>query len=355
MPGWLDDGDATGLVLLAFLGAGQTHLEGDYQPEVQRGLDFLLYDDCIPSIRPQLQEGFLFTGGVKSGAPYAPVFLSGAQLSALKEPPPVPAQLVRYCRNGYHYHLQYTHALATTALGETFAMTRDRRLPRIVDGAVQQLIYLQRPDGGWGFTMGASHTFDTPSNTSLLIWQVIALKSTQFARFKVPESVYRKINGFLDSVSSQKGSQYAYAARQRASPAMTAAGLLCRMYVDGKPDDERIRAGIRYLDDKGFDPNDMYYNFLATQVMFHWGGPEWDRWNPAMREHLISTQIRTGHAAGSWDVADRHGNLGGRMYMTTLALLTLEVYYRHLPLNHRERMEIPLRDVPEVAGNNAAE
>ena len=86
----------------------------------------------------------------------------------------------------------------------------------------------------------------------------------------------------------------------------------------------------------------MYYNYYATQVMHHWGGPEWDRWNNVMREHLIRTQIRDGHATGSWDVADRHGSLGGRLYMTTLALLTLEVYYRHLPLYQKDRIEIPL-------------
>ena len=80
--------------------------------------------------------------------------------------------------------------------------------------------------------------------------------------------------------------------------------------------------------------------------MHHWGGPEWDRWNKVMREYLIKTQIQEGHATGSWDVADRHGNAGGRLYMTTLALLTLEVYYRHLPLYQKDRIEIPLVGQP---------
>ena len=58
--------------------------------------------------------------------------------------------------------------------------------------------------------------------------------------------------------------------------------------------------------------------------------------------YLINTQIRDGHATGSWDVADRHGYVGGRVYMTTLALLTLEVYYRHLPLYQKDRIDFPL-------------
>jgi hypothetical protein len=39
--------------------------------------------------------------------------------------------------------------------------------------------------------------------------------------------------------------------------------------------------------------------------------------------------------AGSWDplgpTPDRWGQYGGRIYVTTLHLLTLEVPYRHLP------------------------
>ena len=53
-----------------------------------------------------------------------------------------------------------------------------------------------------------------------------------------------------------------------------------------------------------------------------------------MRDHLISTQDKKGHQAGSWMVnAPAHDvNAGGRLYVTALNCLTLEVYYRHLPL-----------------------
>ena len=39
------------------------------------------------------------------------------------------------------------------------------------------------------------------------------------------------------------------------------------------------------------------------------------------------------HLKGSWSpVGDAHGGAGGRLMATSLSLLTLEVYYRHLPL-----------------------
>ena len=60
-----------------------------------------------------------------------------------------------------------------------------------------------------------------------------------------------------------------------------------------------------------------------------------------MRDYLISTQETDGHMAGSWWLPGDRGNhasmianqTGGRLYATAMACLTLEVYYRYLPVN----------------------
>jgi len=84
------------------------------------------------------------------------------------------------------------------------------------------------------------------------------------------------------------------------------------------------------------------YNYYATQVMFHNGGEPWKRWNAKMRDQLIATQTKEGHATGSWHVAggdqgaDHGGTKGGRLYCTSLATMILETYYRHGRL-YRER------------------
>ncbi len=81
---------------------------------------------------------------------------------------------------------------------------------------------------------------------------------------------------------------------------------------------------------------DTYYWYYATQVMHNVPGPEWDTWNRQMRRVLIESQVKEGCAAGSWDPArptpDRWREQGGRLMVTSLACLTLEVYYRYLPL-----------------------
>ena len=77
----------------------------------------------------------------------------------------------------------------------------------------------------------------------------------------------------------------------------------------------------------------MYYNYYATQVLHQYGGKHWKKWNSIMRDHLVNTQAKGGHADGSWATADAHGQAaGGRLYMTCLAVMTLEVYYRHMPI-----------------------
>ena len=43
------------------------------------------------------------------------------------------------------------------------------------------------------------------------------------------------------------------------------------------------------------------------------------------------------HEDGSWDPDGAWGDSGGRILYTSLSLLTLEVYYRHLPLYRREQ------------------
>jgi hypothetical protein len=70
--------------------------------------------------------------------------------------------------------------------------------------------------------------------------------------------------------------------------------------------------------------------------MFHMGGKYWDTWNDRLHPLLTESQVMTGPMAGSWDpkgsIPDRWGPHAGRIYVTTMNLLSLEVAYRHLPI-----------------------
>ena len=104
------------------------------------------------------------------------------------------------------------------------------------------------------------------------------------------------------------------------------------MYLGWKKDRPGIQEGVKYLAKQGPDKNDIYFTYYASQVMFHWGGKEWEEWNRKLRSMLVNTQVQKGPERGSWRFAAPHGGSAGTLYQTALSILTLEVYYRHLPL-----------------------
>jgi hypothetical protein len=76
----------------------------------------------------------------------------------------------------------------------------------------------------------------------------------------------------------------------------------------------------------------VYQNFYLSQALLQSNHPVWPRWNRKNRDQLISLQSKAGHEVGSWFFNDGDTASGGRLAHTALAVLTLEVYYRILPI-----------------------
>jgi hypothetical protein len=223
----------------------------------------------------------------------------------------------------------YAQGIATVALCEAYAMTRDESLRTPAQAAVDFICRAQHDQGGWRYYPGQ------PGDTTVYGWQIMALKSARLAGLRVPESVWTKARHFLDTVQVEDGAGYGYQKPERL-PGPTAIGLLARMYDGWAREDPRLAKGVQYLSEQGPSRTDVYYNYYATQVLHHYEGPAWDAWNATLRERLIATQSRRGHEHGSWYFHDQHGEVGGRLYTTAMCVMILEVYYRHLPLYGRE-------------------
>ena len=294
------DTAATGLALLAFLGAGYTHQQGKYRQEVAAGLKWL--------VDHQKPNGDLFTGGSR-------------------------------------YAWLYSHGIAAIALCEAYGMTQDPQLRAPAQRAVDFIVAAQHPTlGGWRYAPGVG------TDTSVSGWQLMALKSAEMAGLSVPQEVYSRLRTWLARAQwPEDQALYVYRPRARyqhqrtPSRAMTAEALLMQLYLGTSPQSPMIQQGARYLARNlpSFGSprrllRDAYYWYYATQVMFHAGGEHWDRWNRRQRALLVGSQVQEGPLAGSWDplgrLPDRWGAEGGRIYVTALHLLILEVYYRHLPL-----------------------
>lgn len=282
---------ATGLALLAFLGAGHTQRvgSGEYRAQVGRGLQFL-------------------TGKIKYGA-------DGGDLRG------------KVTGN----EGMYAHAIATLALCEAFAMSRDSKLKNPAQRAIDFIVSAQEKNGGgWRYKPGEA------GDTTVTGWQLMALKSAKAGQLKVPDETVQKASKFLDSATLNGGAQYAYTPGGGATPGVTAIGVLCRMYLGWTPENPALQKGIDTLDELGPDPNNLYYNYYATQALHHWGGKPWSRWNAVMRERLIKSQVQEEKGMGSWNPTGDHGaGPGGRLYQTCLSIMTLEVYYRYMPMYQR--------------------
>ncbi len=294
------DTAGTGLALLAFLGAGYTHLEDKYRDNVAAGLQFL--------IEHQQQDGDLFTG-----------------------------------IGGSKYVWLYSHGIASIALCEAYGMTRDPSLKAPAQKALDFIMAAQNSaQGGWRYAPGVG------ADTSVSGWQLMALKSGQLTGLRVDPAAFQGVQTWLDSArDSADPSLYVYRPRalqehQRTpSAAMTAEAMLMRLYVNGN-DRDYVDRGAAYLRTRlpsiGASPQDRdaYYWYYATQVMFHLQGSHWEAWNNRLRPLLTDSQVQQGALAGSWNplgrVPDRWGPQAGRIYVTAMHLLMLEVYYRHLPL-----------------------
>jgi hypothetical protein len=77
---------------------------------------------------------------------------------------------------------------------------------------------------------------------------------------------------------------------------------------------------------------DLYHVYYATLALYQHQGPVWLAWNEKLKEVLPLIQKKGGAENGSWDPHGNHISAGGRVMSTTLATLSLEVYYRLLPM-----------------------
>ena len=274
------------------LGAGQTHDVGQYQDHVSAGLAYLL----------EVQK----TNGDLRGNSRANAGM-------------------------------YVHALAAIALCDALAMTGDPNLRVPAQRAIDFIEIAQHDEGGWRYKPGQA------GDTSVVGWQLMALHSAKAAGLDVADRTFVGAEYFLNTAQTdRRGAFYSYRPGGEPSPAMTAEGLLSRMYLGWRKSDRGLRSGVYALATE-FPPDphepNIYYWYYATQVMHHWGGRPWATWNRQMRDILVASQIVRGHEAGSWDPDTPHGHQGGRLYMTALACCTLEVYYRHAPIFRKIRLD----------------
>jgi len=295
------DTGITGLALLALLGCGETHLAGAHRQTVQHGLEFLLAS--------QARDGNL---------------AGHAEL----------------------YAAMYCHGMATLALSEAYALSGDERLLPGLRAALEYTIAAQSSAGGWRYR--PSEPTD-PGDMSQFGWQLMSLKSAEMGGIPLPAATRVRMVRFLQSCSTGKSRGMAgYQPGHRASRTMTAESLVCRHFLTVENTPAALHEGAAFVMQElpsRQTPN-FYYWYYGTLAMFQRQGADWRRWNDALQQELLARQRWDGSLAGSYDPDDVWGGYGGRVYSTALAALSLEVYYRYLPVHGASDDDARLTDRP---------
>ncbi len=239
----------------------------------------------------------------------------------------------------------YEHGLATIALCEAYGLSKDVKFKNAAQAAVQFTEDAQNDvSGGWHYTANPP----TVGDTSVFGWQFMSLRSAQLAGLQVDRQTINKAKKFLTSVSKGKGGGlFAYMPEGGPTPAMSSVGLLCSQHSGMKRSDPAMTEGMNYvMANLDGAKSNSYFLYYASQVMHNLSGPEWDTWNRTTRKHLVSTQIKEDCAAGSWAPT---GHTAGPVMSTSIHALTLEVYYRYLPIykpvySNEQKIELPKKE-----------
>lgn len=275
---------ATGLALLAFLGAGHTHhRKGPYQETVRRGLYYLR------AVAAKARAGYDWQQGSMYG--------HGIALMALAE------------------------ALTMSTEGDQF----DADLMSLVQLGTSFTCVAQHEKGSWGYVPGS------PGDTTLTGWQVMSLVAARKAGATPHTNTLSDAKDFVLSTCTDRDYWFGYKGPP-GEPTTTAVGLTLMLYLGESPDYTPLYVALSEMAQRGPTLTNIYHDYYATLALHHsrhWG---WETWNARLRDHLVASQVKSGHEHGSWHFSDRWGDIGGRLYTTAMCAMTLEIYYRYMPL-----------------------
>jgi len=319
-PNYESQNGATGLALLALIGAGNAPGgPGPYTEEVCRGLNYLI---------------------------------------SVQNPATGDMTQISYSAG----RIQYCHHIATLAMTEALLSMQDIEnsacagtsgattcidkdlLRQRAQLAIQFTVGMQGANGGYAYGYQENKV-----DLSVHMWAVASLTNAQKLGFNVPAATIQKLGQALDIVQSSPVTDYGITLGNyqytvccaglwsTVTPSMTADGLFMRMMLGAPKNHSKIQSFINF----GHTPwvGEPYYNLNVTHCLHKAGGQAWENWQQAMNTMLQAEMSRTGHQNGSYywgscpqepRCAGEWNWTGGRLYCTVFSVLVQEKYFSRL-------------------------
>ncbi len=215
----------------------------------------------------------------------------------------------------------YNHGFATLALAEAYGMVKEPRLGPALQRAVKLILtsQAQNPKGAWRYNPTSQDADTTVSGC-----QMVALLAARNAGIAVPEEAIKKGLQFFAVCQSPQGG-YGYTSAAGPNAARTAIACLALTLAKEKGSKEH-EAAFAYLQQQ--QPQShyyFYYLYYASQAHFHYSPAKWRVWNQRNIAELKQRQRPDGHWDGQF----------GPAYSTSMALLSMALNYRFLPIYER--------------------
>lgn len=284
----------TALSVMAFLAQGHVPGQGPYGKTMNQGIDYLLTQ--------QLENGLIVS--------HDPV--------------------------GRRSELMYSHSIATLLLAEvsgTIDADRQRTLDRVLPRALLVLLQSQKVPkarvhaGGWRYAPGS-----TDSDLSLTGWSIMALRAARQNGAAIPDEHIADAIEYIIRCRREDGAFAYMPGSTPGTPSMTGLAILC-LELCGEHGHEAIGPAAEFLLNHIPNPNDHHRYFTlyyCAQAMFQLGDKYWSQFAPTMYESILDEQ----NDDGSW--GESQPGSYSNTYKTALAILTLTVAARQLPIYQRD-------------------
>jgi prenyltransferase beta subunit len=218
----------------------------------------------------------------------------------------------------------YNHGFATLALAEAYGTVHDDRIGPALKKAVDLILLAQKSNGSgaWRYAPESSDADITVSGA-----QMVALMAARNAGIEVPESVVQSGLEFMAKCQGPDGS-FGYTPGSAGTGSPRGAIAVLAYALARHKDSPVYLSGARYIQNPEVWAESGYYHYFLyylSQALFHSDMDVWTKWNERNTDYLVRQQ----NTDGSWS-ADN-----GEIFGTSMALLSLALNYRFLPIYER--------------------
>jgi len=240
----------------------------------------------------------------------------------------------------------YGQGIITLMLAEVMGMgasdQQDKLIRQRLESAIELILKAQavrkddkKHEGGWRYNPDSAD-----SDLSVVAWQLIALRAARNAGIEVPKEAIDRAVDYVkrcyrpyDKDKSQ--GYFCYAPGDSTMRFGSAAGGFCVLQICGQYETPEVRGAADYFLDYDIpslqEKEHFYYGmYYYAQGMFQRGGKYARRAQQVVRELLLDRQLDD----GSWPLGVKDEE-GGKVYVTSLAMLSLSIHYHFLPIYQR--------------------